>query len=261
MPVFEAYDQGTPCWVDLATTDATVAKAFYSRVFGWDYEDLAMPGGSYSFATLNGHNVAAISEMSPEMAAQMPSVWSTYLAIDDADAAVARAEAAGGSVMMAPDDIPGSGRIAFIADPTGAAVGLWQADGHIGATLANEPGTVIWNECFTDDVEAAAGFYNQVVGTTHQTEDMGGGNFYTTLHIATREVPVSGLMARDPVAHADVPNTWSVYFAVDDLDEVVERINDGGGKVLNGPFDTPAGPMIVAADPLGAVFQAMLPGQ
>ena len=47
---------------------------------------------------------------------------------------------------MAPFDIMDAGRMAFIMDPSGAAVALWQANQHIGATLVNEPGTVTWNE-------------------------------------------------------------------------------------------------------------------
>lgn len=42
-----------------------------------------------------------------------------------------------------------AGRMAVVIDPTGAAVGLWQAKAHIGATRVNESGAVIWNELMT----------------------------------------------------------------------------------------------------------------
>ena len=259
MPVFDQYPQGTPCWIDLATSDANAGKAFYSSVFGWEYEDNTMDQGVYTFAKLNGQKVAAISGMTPEMAATMSPVWTTYLAVDDIDDAVAKATEAGGTVMMRAQEIPDAGHMAYISDPTGAAVGLWQAGNHIGATLANEPGTFIWNECFTDDVPKAAAFYASVLGTGQTTTDMGGPVPYTALMV--NDASVGGFMHRDPVEHKDVPNCWLVYFATADINETVTKINAGGGTILNGPFDTPVGPMIVAQDPQGAVFQAMQPAQ
>ena len=35
----ESYESGTFCWVDLATTDAEGAKAFYGDLFGWEFRD------------------------------------------------------------------------------------------------------------------------------------------------------------------------------------------------------------------------------
>lgn len=158
---------------------------------------------------------------------------------------------------MRPQDVPNSGRMAFVSDPTGAMVGIWQAGKHIGATLANEPNTVIWNECFTDDIETAGAFYDAVFGTETQAMDMGADDPYVLLQVG--EDAVGGYMKRDPEAHGEVPNAWLTCFATADINATVDVINAGGGKVLNGPFDTPPGPMIVAQDPQGAVFQVMQP--
>lgn len=258
MPVRDSYAQGTPSWVDLATTDHAAAKEFYASLFGWDYDDQYTPEGStYSMAMLDGHTVAGISQMNPEAAAQMPPVWSTYLAVDDLDAVVAEVPDSGGGVMVAPMDVMKAGRMAFITDPTGASVGLWQAGLHKGAQLVNEPGTLIWNECFTEHVESAAKFYDAILGTTHITADMGGREPYTTLNVDDQAV--GGYMRRNPEQHPDVPNCWLVYFASPDIDDTVAKINAGGGSVLNGPFPTPIGPMLIAADPQGAVFQVFEP--
>ena len=150
MPTRTSFPQGTPNWVDLQTTDQAAAKAFYAGLFGWTYDDQPMgpePGPVYSMAMLGGHQVAAIAPQSPELAAAgAPPMWNTYLAVDSADDAAARVEAAGGKVAMAPFDVTDAGRMAFVLDPAGAAVALWQANQHIGATLVNEPGTVVWNQ-------------------------------------------------------------------------------------------------------------------
>ncbi len=256
MPTRDSYQQGTPSWVDLATTDLAAAKEFYSAVFGWDYADQESPDGvDYSMAMRDGKTVAGLAQMGPERAEQMPPMWNTYLAVDDIDAVVAQVPDSGGTVMVPVTDIGEHGRMAFITDPSGAAVGLWQAGGHAGAQLVNEPGTLCWNECFTEHVESAAKFYDALLGTTHVTADMGGPEPYTTLNVG--DDVVGGFMRRDPERHAEVPNCWTVYFATGDIDDTVAKVSSGGGSVLNGPFPTPVGAMIVAADPQGAVFQAI----
>ena len=68
MPRVERYRHGTPCWVDLATTDLAGAKAFYAGLFGWEYEDEQMGEmdiGVYSMAMLDGSAAAAIYESGP----------------------------------------------------------------------------------------------------------------------------------------------------------------------------------------------------
>src|ERR1700731_3303840 len=70
MTVRTSYAQGTPNWVDLQTTDQDAAKAFYSGLFGWTYDDQPMPEGQvYSMAMLGEHTVAALAPQPPEMAA------------------------------------------------------------------------------------------------------------------------------------------------------------------------------------------------
>ena len=254
MPTRTSYAQGTPNWVDLQTTDQGAAKAFYSGLFGWTYDDQPMPQGPvYSMAMLGGHPVAAIAAQSPELAAAgAPPMWNTYLATDSVDDAVARVEAASGKVAMAPFDVMDAGRMAFVLDPAGAAVALWQANQHIGATLVNEPGTLNWNELITTD-PAAVAFYQDVVGLTTSTMDMGAGEY--TLFEAAGQM-VGGTTAPQMPG---VPNHWHVYFAVGDANATVAKVAELGGAVVVEPFDTPVGRLAVVSDPQGAVFSLMQP--
>src|SRR5258707_14920822 len=162
MPVRTSYAQGTPNWVDLQTTDQAAAKAFYAGVFGWSYDDQPMDGDAvYSIAKIGDESVAAIAPQSPELvAAGAPSMWNTYLAVDSVDEVSAKVGPAGGTVAMEPFDVMDAGRMAFVLDPSGAAVALWQAGQHIGSSLLNEPGTGIWNRLITDS-PAAVSFYDQ----------------------------------------------------------------------------------------------------
>jgi uncharacterized protein len=249
MPARESYAQGTPNWVDLQTTDQAAAKAFYGGVFGWTYDDQPMDAGAvYSIAKIGDGQVAAIAPQSPELkAAGAPAMWNTYLAVDSVDDATAKVGPAGGTVAMEPFDVMDAGRMSFVLDPSGAPVALWQAGQHIGATLVNEPGTVTWNELITDN-PAAVSFYEQVLGVTTTTMDMGEGK-YTMFQVGGKEV--GGSM---PPPMAGVPNHWQVYFAVADADATAAKIKQLGGSIVAEPFDTPIGRMAVAADPQGAVF-------
>ena len=249
MPARESYAQGTPNWVDLQTTDQAAAKAFYGEVFGWTYDDQPMDAGAvYSMAKIGDGQVAAIAPQSPELkAAGAPAMWNTYLAVDSVDDATAKVGPAGGTVAMEPFDVMDAGRMSFVLDPSGAAVALWQANQHIGATLVNEPGTVSWNELITDN-PAAVTFYEQVLGVTTTTVDMGG-NKYTMFQVGGKEVG-----GTTPPPMAGTPNHWHVYFSVADADATAAKIKQLGGSVLVEPFDTPIGKMAVVADPQGAVF-------
>ncbi len=258
MPKISQYAQGTPSWVDLQTTDQSAAKQFYASLFGWSYNENPMPqGGVYSMATVNGETVAAIAPMPPGAPEGRPPMWNTYIAVDDVDAAVDKVGPAGGQVLMGPVDIGEAGRMAFVADPTGPAVGRWQANRHIGATLVNEPGAPIWNELITDNPESAVAFYEAVVGLAHSTVEMAPGQNYTLLKVGGTDV---GGCVEPPMP--GVPNHWHVYFAVDDADGTATTATAGGGQILVEPFDIPSvGRCAVLTDPQGAVFSVLKPAQ
>jgi predicted enzyme related to lactoylglutathione lyase len=249
MPTRTSYTQGTPNWVDLQTTDTGAAKAFYGGVFGWTFDDQPMGEGAvYSLAKMGDADVAAIAPQTPEMAAAgAPPMWNTYLAVDSVDEAAAKVGAAGGKLAMEPFDVMDAGRMAFVLDPGGAAVALWQANQHIGASLVNEPGAVVWNELITDN-PASLKFYEQVVGLTTAATDMGAGE-YTLFRAEGQDV--GGSM---PPQMEGVPNHWHVYFSIADADASVAKIKELGGKAIVEPFDTPIGRIAVVQDPQGAVF-------
>ena len=171
------------------------------------------------------------------------------------DAAVAKVEPAGGQVLMPAFDIHDAGRMAFVADPTGATVGLWQAKQHIGATLVNETGTCIWNELITDKPDAALAFYEAVAGITYGTMEMAPGQHYRVLKAGGNDV---GGCMETPMP--GVPNHWHVYFAVDDADGTAAQAKAEGGQVVVEPYDIPSvGRTTVLADPQGAMFSVLKP--
>ena len=161
MPDRTEYAEGIPNWVDIQTSDQDAAKRFYRAIFGWEYEDLPMEGGAvYSMARLRGKQVAALAPLPPQQG--IPPHWNSYIATTDVDAVTSRAADAGGAVLMPPMDVMDAGRMAVVADPTGAPIALWQAKNNIGAEVVNEPGAYTWNELQTPDVDAAAAFFSNM---------------------------------------------------------------------------------------------------
>lgn len=117
---------GTIHWTELMTDDIDRAKAYYTALCGWDWDTMPMEeGGTYCIAKRGEEMVAGMMSLAdmPGMET-VPPHWMTYLAVDDVDAAVKETQAQGGVVHRAPWDVPGVGRIAMIADPSGAAIGL-----------------------------------------------------------------------------------------------------------------------------------------
>src|SRR5690606_37259252 len=125
--VVTKYPHGTFCWADCASTDVTKCKAFYSAVFGCETEDIPMSETEfYTFFKKDGKTVAAIAPMRSEMKDMgIPSYWSNYVNVDDADAALAKAESLGATVVAPVFDVFDSGRMGVIQDPSGANLGLW----------------------------------------------------------------------------------------------------------------------------------------
>jgi len=257
MPVKTSYTQGTPSWVDLSSTDPAASQAFYSGLFGWTFE--ARPtdqGDDYLMATLNGSAAAGIMQQGPEQAAMgLPSSWNTYFTVDDIAATVDGVESAGGSVMMPPMDVMEAGQMAVIVDPTGAVVCLWKAGQTIGCEIVNESGALIWNELITSDGPSALAFYSQLFGIGTMEQDMGTGEPYRMLVVD--DVPIAGVM---PPPVDGVPNHWSVYFAVDDIEVAVAKTTELGGSVFAPAFEVPGvGHMAGIADPTGAMCMLMQP--
>ena len=272
----DGYPAGVPCWVDLEHDDAEAAAAFYRGLLGWDLAD-QMPAdlpGHYFAATVRGKDVAGIGSR-PDGSATDPA-WKTYVWVDSADDAAARAQELGGSVVMAPMDVMDAGRMSVIADPEGALFGVWQARRHRGAQLVNEPGTWNFSGLHTRDPAAALAFYGGLFGWEGGEPDPespgapvllrrpGYGDHLEEINPGTRkgmadmgapegfEDAVAWLV---PLGDGEEPH-WDVTFSVDDADAVAARAQELGGTVLVPPTDMPWVRTTVLRDPGGAVLTA-----
>jgi predicted enzyme related to lactoylglutathione lyase len=178
----------------------------------------------------------------------------SYVRVEDADATVAKARQVGGVVHVEPMSVLDYGRMAVLADPTGAVFGIWQPGRNVGAGVVGEPGAMSWNELSTRDPEAAKSFYGDVFGWSFDEKEYERGA-YTI--ISLDEEGIGGVTDRVP---AEAPAHWLVYFAVEDADATIEAARQRGGEVSVGPFDiAEVGRIAVIKDPWGAVFAVIQP--
>jgi predicted enzyme related to lactoylglutathione lyase len=110
-------------WNELLTNDVEAAKTFYGEIMGWTYDEMTGPEGAYYVAFKSNNPVCAIAPMPAAAAADTPAHWFSYIEIDQLDASIASAKAAGATVLRDPLDLQDVGRIAIVQDPTGAVVG------------------------------------------------------------------------------------------------------------------------------------------
>jgi predicted enzyme related to lactoylglutathione lyase len=272
----DGYPPGVPCWVDLAPPDPEAAVAFYRDLFGWQFEDRT-PAGSdrlYLVAQVGGRAIAGVRSQ-PD-GAPPAAVWNTYIWVESADEATARARAAGGSVLIEPFDVQDAGRMSVCADPSDAVFGVWQAREHKGAQLVNEPGTWNFSELNTPDPNGAQAFYGAVFGWELSRFEGDSGFWRMPGYgdfLAQRDPDVRARQAdvgapegfEDAVAWLvpmtsgsidQTPPHWSITFAVDDADAIARRAEELGGEVVAPPVDAPWVRMTVLSDPQGAVFTA-----
>jgi uncharacterized protein len=275
MPERDGYIPGVPCWIDASEPDPEAAVAFYSALFGWDFEDV-MPAGSpgkYFIARIRGGDVAAVGSQ-PD-GAPPAATWNTYVWVESADETAARVRDAGGTVLSGPFDVNEAGRMAVVADPEGAAVCVWQANAHKGARVVNEHGSLNFNALQTRDVDGAKKFYGAVFGWQTITLD-GGAEMWTQpgygdhleesspglrKNMGEMGAPagfedVVASIAEISADEPEMPAHWSVTFAVDDADAIAAKAVELGGDVLIAPFDAPWVRMAVIRDPQGASFIA-----
>lgn len=271
----DGYPAGVPCWIDLEGDDPEAAAAFYGPLFGWEMTDRMPPGlpGHYFAAAIRDKAVAGVGSR-PEGAPAEIS-WRTYVWVDSADEAAARAKELGGTVTTEPMDVMDAGRMAVIQDPEGARFGVWEARRHRGAEVVNEPGAWNFSGLHTRDPAAAAAFYGGLFGWEADAPDpeMGGtallrrpgyGDHLEELEPGLRarmremgappgfEDAVAWLM---PLEGGSEPY-WDVTFGAADADATAALAQELGATVLMPPTDMPWVRTTVIRDPWGTVFTA-----
>ncbi len=248
---------GAPIWMDLSTSDQDASRAFYTRLLGWQAEEPDPEFGGYLNFTLGGERVAGCLPGTP---GAPTDVWTVYLATDDADKTCSLATGHGGTVITAPMDVRDLGRMAIVADPGGAPIGLWQPGAHRGLQTLAEPGHAGWFEMQTRSYDATLEFMREVFGWQtasvadseefrYSTGTLGGEEICGVMSAgATRPEGSTGVPE-------DAPAQWSVYLTVEDADRALTQAIELGASVVHQPEDTPYGRLAALKDPTGALVK------
>jgi predicted enzyme related to lactoylglutathione lyase len=255
MAVITSYRPGTFSWVDLAAHDVDAAERFYTQLFGWTADRMQFgPADDEVYVMLRreGRDAAALYAMDPTQKSQgMPSSWLSYVTVESAEEAAAKARGLGATVLADAFEVMDAGRMALLGDPEGAMFAVWEPMRHLGAGVRDEPGSLCWNELATRDMARATAFYGALFG-------------WTAAPVEGSPTPYSVMMNGGAQAGgiydmcgemAGRPPRWAPYFAVDDADDAARRAEELGGRTLLPPHDSPGiGRYALLLDPQGASF-------
>lgn len=250
-----SWSPGMFVWRELMTDDVEGARRFYGELFGWTWRGEQMaPGETYWLVSSRGGRQIGGVMQRPE-GAPFPSAWSSYILVDDVDAAAQRCQAAGGEVRLAPQDIPKVGRFAVLADPWGAVLEpfrAFQPEAEPPPPARPEIGTFCWETLVTRDPAAAIAFYGKVFGLGTGPTPSGEGKVFMAGPTMVADVQP---------ARPGGPSYWATYVAVEGAEASRDRAARLGGKVIAPRIDVPkVGIVAVVADPSGAALGLFQPG-
>jgi uncharacterized protein len=238
---------GTFVWYDLAATDLAAGKRFYAELLGWTTEP--WPGSDYTMwkaGDVGFGGLMPLSDDARKMGA--PPHWLGYLGVADADQAAAKCLTLGGKVYVPGTDIPGAGRFAVLADPTGGTFAVFASSNPGGEAQLPIP----WQELSSTDPDAAFAFYQAMFGWRKtETMEVPGLGTYTMVAAAEGDA-FAGIQPSPP----QMPmSAWAYYFACLDARATFARATAMGAKSMYDPIQVPGGGWAgLLQDPQGVVF-------
>jgi uncharacterized protein len=120
-------------WNELLAPETEKLTDFYAKVIGWktkivDAEDQSQPARTaadqYTIFLDGDQEVAGLMRANHPEAIHSGVGWFTYIQVADVEAAAARAQATGGTVLRPAAETADGSRIAVISDPMGNVFGL-----------------------------------------------------------------------------------------------------------------------------------------
>lgn len=252
MPTRDEAPLGAPSWIDLFTDDAPGAHAFYGELFGWTVEVNEEFGG---YANFFRDGVPVAGCMGNQEPGHPANFWTVHLRVADIAATIEAAKAAGGSEILAPMPVGDLGFMGMIADPGGAATGVWQVGTFHGMGVLAEPNAPAWFELHTMAYRPVLDFYRDVFGwDVHAVSDEPEFRYST---LGEGEGQLAGVMDDSVHAPDGSPSFWAVYIAVADADATSARAVELGGAIEMPPENTPYGRLAVLTDTTGSRISIM----
>jgi len=244
-----SYEHGRFVWFELLTKDIDRAVSFYPETLPWRIEQTKMQAGP-DYWMIQAGEAGVGGVMSPQ--GDVPTAWVSYVSVPDVDAAAKKVVTAGGSTHMDAFNAPGVGRMQPVSDAQGGMFCLFK--GETGdPPRVDGPGSLHWNELWTQDPEASLAFYEKVLGYTHEEMTMPNGKYY----IFKDGDQMRAGMLQAP--SSDIPTMWLQYITVDDCDATLARAKKNGATVIAEPLDAEPGRFAILRDPLGGMIGVIKP--
>ena len=236
-------------WFDLVTDDIDAARRFYSVLFGWDIRQVGAAPERYSVISSGGRRIGGMLQRPYPAGASAAARWIGLISVPNVIQAAQYAQAHGGKVLIAPEELPRRGAHAILRDPQGAVFGVLRSSSGDGPDVPLEPGMFAWADLLTRDPEAAATFYRGLAGYMLDRTQIG-----RVEHLLL----VGGQYTRAGISHlppsVDRPG-WLPFVQVEDVLGTIGRVVMTGGKVLLSPRpELLDGQVAVIADPSGGVL-------
>jgi uncharacterized protein len=121
-------DPGEWIWIQLLSRDGRKASEFYKRVAKYEIIGNTAADRLSDYVLASEGYARATVRTIPKDRGQVQPTWLLFVRVKSVGDAVARASGLGGKVLVEPRPEYLQGRVAVVADPTGAAIGLleWQ---------------------------------------------------------------------------------------------------------------------------------------
>lgn len=242
---------GTLLWTDLFTADPSGAADFYSKLFGWEVQNLGATDNDYRVFFQDGRPVAGVVNGPQAPDGERGGRWISYVSVEDVKETVSRATADGGRVILPPVNIPNRGEHAILTDPEGAIFGLLRTTTGDPEDFLPEVNDLVWLTVFSNDTDAMSRFYEKVLGL-RPFDDI-------RTEVDGDYILASGGSARAglyPLAEdSEYRPEWIGFVRVNDVGAVLAKAVELGGKALSEPFGTELGNVCAfITDPSGAIF-------
>ena len=233
-------------WHDLVTDNPSASQTFYGALLGWTFE----PGkGVDPGYTLIKHEGVPIGGIVTRPRSNTPFVaqWIAYVVVSDVDRTAEEFKRQGGQVIRGPLNAQKDLRVAVVADPQGAPLGLASRGPRLDAGSIPSLHRWLWMDYVARDADAALAFYSHAIGFRHHVSDARGN---ATYYVLQTDRPHAGLFLSPWTRPTSV---WLPYVRIADPAAVLAKVDElGGTTVLPPQPGVRNASLAIIVDPAGA---------
>ncbi|WP_421774628.1 VOC family protein [Gracilimonas sp.] len=226
---------------DIAVPEHERELRFYSKVLTTG----STPLWQDDLTNNQGTPVIGLGERSPEYEA-LPLQWMPHFQVSNVAESVDLTLELGGQELMHAKGDGGQSQWAVLLDPAGAAFGIIPAvEDQSGSAHHDERiGCISWPSLVVSDVASICEFYEKVIGwSAAPTNTESGFEMLRPDGVAAAEICAKN---KD---NESIPSVWILSLPVDDFDESLRQVREGGGEIIKEM--TGADKHTVIKDPVG----------